>query len=131
MLLGKEIKYAAHCVRYANFRFPLRIACEGMEEIAWKIFYKKYFRKINDIDTLIEQIFKTTNFFKIVREIVPNTHAAPLISLSSSIRELILTSFPADRGKKKKKKHIYYFRSCDYNNVASLLSTITWWRIVA
>lgn len=110
MLLGKEIKYAAHCVRYANFRFPLRIACEGMEEIAWKIFYKKYFRKINDIDTLIEDRFsKQQIFLKSYREIVPNTHAAPLISLSSPIRKLILTSFPADRGKKKKKKTYLLF----------------------
>lgn len=29
MLLGKEIKYAAHCVRYANFRFRFGSRARG------------------------------------------------------------------------------------------------------
>lgn len=52
MLLGKEIIRGTLC-SLREFSFPLRIACEGMEEIAWKIFYE-YFR--NDIDTLSNRL---------------------------------------------------------------------------
>ena len=110
MLLGKEIKYAAHCVRYANFRFPLRIACEGMEEIAWKIFYKKYFRKINDIDTLIEdRRFSKQQIFLKLYEKSFRTHT--LLHLS---RYLLLSAswfllrFLLIEGKKKKKTYLLF-----------------------